>query len=564
MLKLTKITFAEMRTEIESGVKAAYNKAGALFGSASPFGQLLTVVESVGALVFQYLENVASEMNLFTAKYRKSVRGLARIAGHSPFRAVSASGTLRFRLRPTVDVQEEVPGSRMTVFNNTLVKNRSNNLYYMLQIGQDRLTYVVTPGMEFSVNVLQGRFYTQRYTSEGRQLQALQLQTKGFDIENFNVLVTVNGEVWSVRETLRDLRPGERGVAVTTGFNGGVDVMFGNGSYGSVPPAGAIIEVRYLVTDGSRGNLVLDRPNDWDFIDPVLDGNGGQLDVAGLFDVSTELKINFGSDGESIEYTRAMTPYVSRNFVLAQPENYAYFLGALGQFSVINAYTTLDDSDPSDDRTVYLYLVPNLKVFVAGGTNYFDLPEDVFVLDQYEKDKVMRYLKLAGNTVVGTNVQIVDVQVRRYVMFVNMVLYEDAQEESVRMSVLEAVSNYFVTVQRSDRVPKSDLESVIDSLPGVDSVEVLFKGEANEAYHRQGASLSNRSGVTGLGYDSKRLIGFDPVLGDPVLEKNELAVVRGGWQDRQNQYYSPGPRDRGLGAVNITVTGKSRRRPIVP
>ena len=60
---------------------------------------------------------------------------------------------------------------------------------------------------------------------------------------------------------------------VRTGFNGGIDVIFGNGGFGHIPEIASAINVNYIKTDGSNGNIYRRTPNDFKFIDDVFDGD---------------------------------------------------------------------------------------------------------------------------------------------------------------------------------------------------------------------------------------------------------------------------------------------------
>jgi hypothetical protein len=56
--------------------------------------------------------------------------------------------------------------------------------------------------------------------------------------------------------------PASKSYVVKTSFVKGVDIIFGNGSYGYVPPAGSIIKVKYLVSQGIDGNINNNKIND--------------------------------------------------------------------------------------------------------------------------------------------------------------------------------------------------------------------------------------------------------------------------------------------------------------
>jgi hypothetical protein len=172
---------------------------------------------------------------------------------------------------------------------------------------------------------------------------------------------------------------------------------------------------------------------------------------------------------------------VSRNFVLAHPKNFYYYLARLGQFSYIDAYTLPNNKE--SDRTIYLYLIPELRNYISDGSNYFDLTDDVFYLDDYEKSKVMNYLTGVGTVIIGTNIQIIDTKLSRYVCFITLILFEGYDETQIRKIVIDSISSYFLGLSRRDRIPVTDLINIIEDIEGVDSVKLQFKSEKNEAYH---------------------------------------------------------------------------------
>jgi hypothetical protein len=56
-------------------------------------------------------------------------------------------------------------------------------------------------------------------------------------------------------------------------------------------------------------------------------------------------------------------------------------------------------------------------------------------------------------------------------------------------------------------------------------------------------------------YNPKITPGLDPILGDIVFTASEIPVIRGGWYDRVNTYFSDNIDDKGLKSVNIIKKG---------
>src|ERR1035437_7820096 len=222
-MQFSEITFSKVKTEIETFLQSTYNKAGILFTPASPYGQLLDVIENLYQLSTLYLKNAINQFDLSlpNSNNKKIIRNAAIFAGHIPGRAISSSGTLRFQIKSDIDIEKEIPGSRVTLFDKTAIKNKQNGLEYIINLGAEKLTYKVNPGFQFFANITQGKWDTQIVTGTGQQNQTFQLSNPGGqkEIENFNYSVTVNGTLWITKKHLYDLLPDEQSCVVRTGFN---------------------------------------------------------------------------------------------------------------------------------------------------------------------------------------------------------------------------------------------------------------------------------------------------------------------------------------------------------
>jgi hypothetical protein len=55
------------------------------------------------------------------------------------------------------------------------------------------------------------------------------------DLENFNIEILVNGDFWNIKTNYSKCYL-MRNLCSKTGFNGGIDVIFGNEGFGLIPP----------------------------------------------------------------------------------------------------------------------------------------------------------------------------------------------------------------------------------------------------------------------------------------------------------------------------------------
>lgn len=562
-LKFTEISFEKIKSEVEYYLQTAYNKAGQLFSIASPFGQILNVVENLHQLSIMYLQKSMNQYDLSdpNSNNYNIVRTAAIVAGHNPARSTSASGVIRCQVNVDVDIDQDIPNSQIRIKNKTTLKNTTNNLFYHIDMGgaEDQV-FNIRSGSSFFLNVVQGEWKTSRFTSDGTINQSYEVNINNREIENTRIEVTVNDEYWVVKKHLYEFIPDEAAVAIKTSFNGGITVVFGNGNHGLVPPINSIIKVSYVETDGANGNIYRKTGNDWKFIDDVIGGDGLTIEFEKLFNTFIYTDINFGANGEDINLMKNLLPLSSNNFVLALPAQYAYAIKKLGVFSHVNAYL--------DNGTIKIIATPNIKIFKNRNADYYTVDKRAFELDDYEKTKLDQYLRAAGYIKLTQKYRIDTPVLSYYVMYINLRLFDNAIEDNIKSEIVDATSEYFLNLNRIDRIPKKDLIKIIGSIVGVDSVDIRFVCKKNEDYHKKyliaQQNIQNSTGTTVdkdiiAGYDKTKSLGIDKLLGDIVFESNEYPVVRGGWIDRNDIYYTETPLD-GFSSINITVQGYTPRK----
>lgn len=572
VVKFSSISFSGIKNEIERFLRNEHNKAGILFSPASPYGQILSVVENLHQMSILYLKNAINQFDLSTpnSNNRRIIRTAAILAGHNPGRSISATGTLRLSLKSNVDVDEDVPGGRITFNNKALLRNKTNSLDYSLQLGTETVTHLVTPGYTFFLPIIQGQWKTRTFTGTGFQLQTLEVVELGQkDIENFYVEVIVDGDLWVIKKHIWEMIPDEKACVVRTGFNGGIDIVFGNGAFGAIPDITSVIEVNYLTSDGSRGNIFRRTRDDFNFVDDVIDGFGETINVSKIFNVDIFNDINFGSDEEDILFTKNVLPYSSNNFVLGLPQQYAYEIKKLGVFSHVNAYER--------SGTIFIVATPNIRLFKNQNANYFTVDKQAFLLDRYEISKIDKFLKIAGTLQLTRKYKIESPKLSHYAMNIYVIPYSDATDDSVQAQIYDKISEYFLDLKRIDRIPKLDIIRELSTISDLHSVDVQFVCKKNEDYHIENLTILENSQRNldsnftpninsikrSVDYDPSKIIGIDPILGDILFEPDEIPVIRGDWFDRNGIYYSDDIDSNGMKAVNIIKKGKvdSKNRP---
>lgn len=536
----TKLKFKELYDTTKDFLIKKYNQNGKIFTTASPFGQLLEVVLNLGRLMFFYIEDSITELNILTAQRESSIRGLASLVGHQATRPISASGSINI-IPKRVDISN-IPNGNINILNLTKIKNKKNGLTYTIILPNDYIKIRVGVKDFVTLSIVEGVFQKSEFVSTGKPLESFNVEVRNRKkIEQFHINVFVNNRPYKIFESLYDMGRDVEGCLVKNSItNNGISVYFGNGQFGKIPKEGSLISIEYLLTNGSLGNI-LERGSfdNWNFVDVGYTDFGDEIDLNEFFEIKMNSLITMGSDGESIEMTRMLAPKTSRNLVLVNPENYKNFFESFGFFSLVDAFTTFDDNF-LDDNIVYLFFIPDVKKRVTNSLDYFNIPLDYFILNESEKQKIEEFLEKSGKKMITTDVIILDAQIKKYVLNISLIVFEGYDIQTIKTNIVSEIGKYMLENKRRDRIPKSDFIRIIENIDGVDSVNVWFISEENELNKIQNPNSTD-------------ILGLDE-FGDIIIKKNEIPVIRGGFKDRNGVFYEDSTNFDKPSAINISIS----------
>lgn len=244
-LAFIELKYTELSNQIETWLRGEFRKSGVNYNSASPFGQILNVNKELFQHNVIYLKNALNQLDIENSNNEKVILMGARFAGHNPSRAISATGTLKFKLKPGVKIDEEIKDSIIIINNRFLLKNISNGLEYSINLTTDRNIYPITTNCEFFVPIIQGKYESERFTGKGEFNQTFSVNVPNLKkIENWNFTIKYNGVTLPVKDHLFDILKDERACWVRTGFNGGLDIHFGNQNNGFIPIINSVSTLR--------------------------------------------------------------------------------------------------------------------------------------------------------------------------------------------------------------------------------------------------------------------------------------------------------------------------------
>jgi hypothetical protein len=410
-------------------------------------------------------------------------------------------------------------------------------------------------GSFVAIPFMQGEIESQTFVSNGKPLQSFNPVIKGMT-DHDNIAVRVNGKEWHKSNSLYDMPAYDRDnpeaseyFIVKTSPTIGISIFFGNDSFGQIPPSGALIEVVYIKTSGMAGNSNSTGLK-YTFIDVGIDEYGNEVDLNDVLIVETIAPPMLGTNYEDPEFTKAIAPKASKSFVLATPDNYVSFLSKYNQYSFIYAYHTKDDEDITDDNVIYLKIIPNIKKKLSSSEDYFEVPVSEFILDKYEKESLIGAIVNSGRMLIGSEVEIVDPEVKYFIINIVLRYFNNVDRASISSNIRSLLNKYFLNINRSDIVPKSDLISLIEGVEGVDACDVFFMTKDNEIAKKNGYYYNEYGDMISVGKNDDPYIGFDS-YGNLVMNKGCVYVPRGGWKDANDNYYTVTPEEGKMGPLNI-------------
>ena len=551
--KLNRITFQRLYEDTRAWFQAVYNLTADQFTPASPWGQIIETIINISQMIFYYIEDSITELNIHTASRRQSIMGLAALTGHSVTRAMSANGDMEMQYSgQNVDMYGQV----IIIPNYSKILCVNNNQRYVLSLNQDDIRVNIGNSDRIRVKIIQGNWENQTFTGNGEILQSYEVNLRGRrEIDNKHVNVYVNSELFPKYESLYDIPYQKAGCLIRTGMTSGVDIFFGTDYNGKVPQTGSEIRVEYLLTTGIAGNVLSNFQNlEFRWEDSGYDITGKEIDLNTALNVNLVTPLIFGTTPEPIELTKLIAPRTSRSYVLANPDNYSIFLQKMNYFSLVECFSTFDDDNLEDDNVIYIFAIPDILNRVRNNEDYFTIPQGQFIMTDLEKDGIYRLLQESGQMIITTIVKVLDPVITRYVLNISLIIYEGYDIDTIREKIIDRVSQYFLNNKRRDRVPKSDLIAIVESIEGVDSVDLYFVNEGNE--------LNKLNYLERLALNPDEVepddIGLDE-HGNILIAKQEYPILRGGWSDRNEVFYQDSADLNVTSSVNIDVARISRK-----
>lgn len=447
-----------------------YNFAG------SNFNTIIELVSGIGDLFNFYINAMADESFIQSAELYENVNKLVELIGYNPSGYKGSS--LTAGLSASIDFSNdddyfEIP--KWTGFNVTSTSPEGEEIKYT---NPSKLTYTGTEGVnEFdsSIYLIQGvKVETDPYIGTGNTFQKIELDDEKAEEEYIEV--AIDGETWTYVEHLYRNVDSESKV-FTTRYNKNqkIELSFGDGTFGVIPPLSSSIIITYITTLGEDGRIGASEISEMDtpIVITLASGTPTEIEIeflitqadasdGGRLPLTTEEVREYGPKSFRTQ-DRAVTSQDHEDLLVSEFNEFVLQAIALNS----DDYFDLTGESPSTSgnyyNNAYLYILPR-----TGNTITGNLQQEILnFLEDYKMTTIHYNLKNIDYRDVDT-----DVTFKRQTETIRTAVEVSSDIES-------AVRTYFQRSERSinEELKYSSLLSQLQDIEGISSLTLSLSSD---------------------------------------------------------------------------------------
>jgi hypothetical protein len=211
---------------------------------------IIGIFAGIGELLNYYIDSMAREGFLETAKKLISVHKIVRLINYRIRSSISSTVDLTFTSLGTDNLPQVVAlGETITIPRDTQVTDSQGKSFLTTRVGYitEGLSAVSIPARQQSIVSLYSLA-----TASGSADLAYNLPK---EYDDRTLYVEVGGESWTLVENFGFSSPSAKHVTVEVDYTGQPYLLFGDGVNGAIPTAGALIRISFRTTLGLKGNL---------------------------------------------------------------------------------------------------------------------------------------------------------------------------------------------------------------------------------------------------------------------------------------------------------------------
>lgn len=398
-----------------------------------------------------YLNMVANESFLDTAVLRDSVISHAKTLGYTPHSVTAPKAIVNI----TVETNDSTPGTASLSRGYSVAGSLVDAVSYRFNVLETQI--VTKSGTQYvfeNVELFEGRLTTTtfNYSSTSNPKSIFTIPDTNIDTSSIKVVVTPTSgntftEVYTKATDIVDITGSSPVFFLQETRNGKFQIYFGNDAVGKKLSDGSIVEVSYLVTNGSAAN------GTEAFI--AEESLGGSTSIT----VDVISSASGGGTRESVDSIKvsAQSQFATQNRLVTFKDYEAYIKKAYPSIDSLSVWGGEDENPP-----LYGRVLVSLK------------PKEGFFISEVEKQRIIDEI-IAPKSIVAVTTEIREPQYL-YLLIKNFVKYDPKKTSLNPDGMRNAIRNAIVAY-RNQYLNKFDstfvLSKLQDSVDAVDSNSIL-------------------------------------------------------------------------------------------
>ena len=424
--QFTNLDFADLRAQIKDYLRVNSDFADFDF-EGSNFSTLIDLL-AYNSYITAYNTNMAvNECFLDSATLRENVVSLARNIGYVPRSSRSAQAVVDF----TVDLGTN-DTKILTLKAGQVALGNQTASNYIFSIPDD---FVATTDDNNTATFSNLRIYEGIYLQKSFEIDYSQPNQRyilpNANIDTTSIRVTVSSstdEIYSLYNNILRVDADSKLFLIQEIEDEQYEILFGDGIIGKKPPAGAIVTVTYIVTNGRAGNGA----RNFSFVGILKDDTDTTIS-SGISRLKTTQKSELGDNVEDVSSIKFLAPRIYSS-----------------QYRAVTA---------NDYTGIIPFVYPNVESVTAYGGEELDPPEfgKVFIsikpkngsfLSQITKDDISRQLK--QYSIAGIKPEIIDL--KYLYVEIDTTVYYNTNATSEVSELITAVTKTLTTYSLSSDI----------------------------------------------------------------------------------------------------------------
>ena len=350
-LNVTELDFDQIKANLKDYFR---NRTGDAYSDwdfeGSGLNQLLDILAYNTHYNAVVAHNAMNESFIDSAQIRSNVVSRAKLLGYTPRSQSAAMATISLSFDSSVNRNL----STYTLYKGQTFSSSVDGVEYTYITVDDYIAPLDDVNSQYvfdEITVYQGKMKEISFIVESGDLdQKYIIEDAKIDVNHMTVDVFDNQystavESYSLFEDLSNIGPSTPAYFMHENYNGNYQIQFGDGIFGKKPTSLSIIKIKFLSTEGSKGNGA----NVFEFISP------GSVDPT----VTTLSGATNGSEKENIESIRQNAPlsFISQNRAVTSGDYKTLINQFLNNIETVSVWGG-EDNDPPQYGKVYASVKP--------------------------------------------------------------------------------------------------------------------------------------------------------------------------------------------------------------